>query len=72
MLQKRKAAVEDTLMNDDFAARVHADPAVFGGLPCVRNTRIPIAVIRDGIAEGLTGDCILYSTSVVGWGHAPR
>ena len=34
--------------------RVSIDPGVCGGLPCVRGTRIPIAVILDGLAEGLT------------------
>ena len=28
-------------------------------MPCVRGTRIPIAVILDGLAEGLTPDQLL-------------
>jgi uncharacterized protein (DUF433 family) len=36
------------------AYRVTADSNVCGGKPCVKGTRIPIAVILDGLAEGLT------------------
>jgi len=34
--------------------RVSVDPNVCGGKPCIRGTRIYIAVILDGLAEGLT------------------
>jgi uncharacterized protein (DUF433 family) len=46
-------------MRENFAARIHIDPAVFGGLPCIRDTRIPVAVILDGIAEGLDTEQII-------------
>lgn len=35
-------------------SRVTVDPGVCGGRPCIRDTRIEIAVILDGLAEGLT------------------
>jgi len=35
-------------------SRVTVNPAVCGGRPCIRDTRIEIAVILDGLAEGLT------------------
>jgi uncharacterized protein (DUF433 family) len=35
-------------------SRVTVNPGVCGGRPCIRNTRIEIAVILDGLAEGLT------------------
>jgi uncharacterized protein (DUF433 family) len=35
-------------------SRVSVDPVVCGGMPFIRGTRIPIAVILDGLAEGLT------------------
>ena len=35
-------------------SRVTVKPDVCGGKPCIRNTRIEIAVILDGLAEGLT------------------
>ena len=34
--------------------RVSIDPAVCGGKPCVRGTRIYIAIILDALAEDLT------------------
>ncbi len=35
-------------------SRVTVDPGVCGGRPCIRDTRIEIAIILDGLAEGLT------------------
>jgi len=35
-------------------SRVTVDAGVCGGRPCIRDTRIEIAVILDGLAEGLT------------------
>lgn len=34
--------------------RVILKPEVCGGRPCIRDTRIEIAVILDGLAEGMT------------------
>ena len=34
--------------------RIAVDPNILGGEPHVRGTRIPIVVILDGLAEGLT------------------
>jgi uncharacterized protein (DUF433 family) len=34
-------------------SRVTLKPDVCGGRPCIRDTRIEIAVILDGLAEGL-------------------
>ncbi len=39
--------------------RVSVDPHVCGGKPCIRGTRIYIAVILDGLAEGLTPEQII-------------
>jgi uncharacterized protein (DUF433 family) len=39
--------------------RVTVNAAVCGGRPCIRNTRIEIAIILDGLAEGLTIDQII-------------
>ena len=39
--------------------RVTANPEVCGGRPCIRDTRIDIAVILDGLAEGLTFEDII-------------
>lgn len=39
--------------------RVTLKPNVCGGKPCIRDTRIEIAVILDGLAEGLNEDEIM-------------
>ncbi len=39
--------------------RVTVDPRVCGGKPCIRGTRIYIAIILDGLAEGLTPEQII-------------
>ncbi len=35
-------------------SRVTLKPDVCGGKPCIRDTRIEVAVILDGLAEGLS------------------
>jgi len=42
------------LRRKTLLARVTIKPEVCGGKPCIRDTRIEIAVILDGLAEGLT------------------
>ena len=44
---------------DDILKRITVDPNVCGGKPCIRGTRIYIAVILDGLAEGLTSEQII-------------
>lgn len=39
---------------DELLNRVSVDPKVCAGKPCIRGTRIYIAIILDGLAEGLT------------------
>jgi uncharacterized protein (DUF433 family) len=34
--------------------RVVVNPTVAGGKPCIRDTRIYISILLDGLAEGLT------------------
>jgi uncharacterized protein (DUF433 family) len=36
----------------DLTARITSKANVCGGRPCIRDTRIEIAVILDGVAEG--------------------
>jgi len=45
---------ESTLLD-----RIVQDPNVCGGKPCVRGTRVYVAIILDGLAEGLTPEQIL-------------
>ena len=44
----------NTMTYDELLSRVSVDPKVCGGKPCIRGTRIYIAIILDGLAEGLT------------------
>ncbi len=37
----------------DFA-RITADSARMGGVPCIRSLRIPVATVVDMVAEGMT------------------
>ena len=43
----------------DLMRRISVDPGVAGGKPCIRGTRIYIAIILDGLAEGLTTEQLL-------------
>ena len=38
----------------ELLARVAVDPKICAGKPCIRGTRIYVAIILDGLAEGLT------------------
>ena len=42
----------------ELLKRITVDPKVCGGQPCVRDTRIYISIILDGLAEGLTPEGI--------------
>ena len=44
---------------EELLNRVSVDPAICGGKPCIRGTRIYIAIILDGLAEGLTPEQIM-------------
>jgi uncharacterized protein (DUF433 family) len=47
------------MSRDEMLNRVVVDPGVCGGKPCIRGTRIYIAIVLDGLAEGLTPDQLL-------------
>lgn len=40
-------------------SRITVDAGVCGGRPCIRGTRIEIAVVLDGLAEALTIEQII-------------
>jgi uncharacterized protein (DUF433 family) len=42
-----------------YFERITIDPAQMGGMPCVRNLRIPVATVLRLLAGGLTGQHIL-------------
>ena len=47
------------MADQQLLGRVMTDPDVCGGQPCIRGTRINIAIILDGPAEGLTFEEII-------------
>jgi uncharacterized protein (DUF433 family) len=47
------------LKRQELLKRITVDPKVCGGQPCVRDTRIYISTILDGLAEGLTPEGII-------------
>jgi uncharacterized protein (DUF433 family) len=44
---------------EELLGRITVDPKVCGGKPCIRGTRIYIAIILGGLAEGLTPEQII-------------
>ena len=42
------------MARDDLLDRISIDPNICVGKPCIRGTRIYIAIILDGLAEGMT------------------
>jgi Uncharacterized conserved protein, COG2442 len=43
-----------------WAERIVVDPEIHHGEPCIRGTRIPVAVVLGGLAEGLTPQAVLH------------
>ena len=46
------------MTHTDLLGHVSIDPGVCGGQPCIRGTRIYIAILLDSLAEGLTPEQI--------------
>ncbi len=44
---------------DGLLQRITVDPTVAGGMPCVRDTRVLVATLLDGLAEGLSVEDLL-------------
>jgi len=47
------------MSRDELLNRVTAEPGICGGKPCIRGTRIYVAIILDAFAEGLNAEQIL-------------
>ena len=45
--------------HEELLKRISLKPNVCGGNPCIRETRIYVAIILDGLAEGLTPEQII-------------
>jgi uncharacterized protein (DUF433 family) len=43
----------------EWTERITADPNVCHGKPCIRGTRIVVAVVLDSLAEGMTPEEIV-------------
>lgn len=49
--------MRNTMQN--WTERINSDPAVCHGKPCIKGTRIMVAVILDNLADGLTPEEIV-------------
>jgi uncharacterized protein (DUF433 family) len=47
------------MTREELLGRVTINPNICTGKPCIRGTRIYIAIILDGLAEGLTPEQII-------------
>lgn len=45
--------------------RIGVDPAVMGGVPCIKGTRIPVATIVAMVADGMTIEEILAAYPIL-------
>jgi uncharacterized protein (DUF433 family) len=53
----------------DILARITSDPHILQGQPCIRNLRIPAAMILESLAEGMAEDQILAELPVLDRDH---
>jgi uncharacterized protein (DUF433 family) len=56
---RRRRRSTRTMKKSAGRSRITVDAGVCGGRPCIRDTRIEIAVVLDGLAEGLTIEGII-------------
>jgi uncharacterized protein (DUF433 family) len=54
-----KACEDKAMSHDELLKRISVDAGICGGQPCVRGTRIYIAIILDGLAEGLSPEEVI-------------
>jgi len=45
--------------HEELLSRITVDPRICAGKPCIRGTRIYIAIILDALAEGLSPEQII-------------
>jgi uncharacterized protein (DUF433 family) len=43
---------------NEWTERITADPKICHGKPCIKGTRIMVAVVLDNLAEGMTPEAI--------------
>lgn len=42
------------MTREELLQRITSDPNICGGRPCIRGTRIDVAIVLDSMSEGLT------------------
>ncbi len=47
------------MTREELFSRVSIDPQVAGGQPCIKGTRIYVAIVLDALAEGLSPEEIV-------------
>jgi len=55
----RQAREGQAMAAPDWAGRISVDPKRMGGEPCIRGTRIPVALIVGSLADGDTAEALL-------------
>jgi uncharacterized protein (DUF433 family) len=48
-------------MSMSLLDRISVDPNICHGTPCIKGTRIPVSVVLDNLAEGISREEILKS-----------
>jgi len=59
MIKQLPKEVYSAMQKVGWVERIVVDPKVHHGAPCVRGTRVPVAVVLGSLAEGLTPEAIL-------------
>ena len=49
------------MANQRYLEHISVDPDICHGEPCIRGTRIPVSVLLDNLAAGVTHDELLVS-----------
>ena len=49
----------------EFEQRITSDPLVMGGQPCIRHLRIPVGMILDSLADGMSQGDVLRELPVL-------
>jgi uncharacterized protein (DUF433 family) len=47
------------MTTQELLGRISVDPRVAGGKPCIRGTRVYVAIVLDSLAEGLSNEQII-------------
>ena len=59
MVDLQSREIKTVMAAEGVRNRITTDAAVCGGNPCIRDTRIPVSVVLDGLAEGLSTEQLI-------------